>query len=65
MNFIDKKVSAKQVIAILARNGIQVDGKEATIILDFLYLIAKNYKRPEEAQNAKTLTRNRTFGKTL
>lgn len=65
MNFIDKKVSAKQVIAILAKNGIPVDDKEANVILDFLYLIGKNYRKPEEAQNAKTLTRDRTFGKTL
>jgi hypothetical protein len=44
MNFIDKKVSVKKAIAILARNGIQVNEEEAVSIIDFLYLMAKNYK---------------------
>jgi hypothetical protein len=47
MNFIDKKVSVKKAIAILARNGVQVDDDEAIVMLDFLYLMAKNYKKPE------------------
>jgi len=47
MNFIDKTVSAKRAISILAKNGVQVDDGEATIILDFLYLMAKNYNKPE------------------
>lgn len=47
MNFIDKKVSVKRAISILAKNGVQVDGDEATVILDFLYLLAKNYNKPE------------------
>lgn len=40
-NFGDKKVSTKQVIAILAKNNIKVDEEEATVILSFLYIVAK------------------------
>lgn len=63
MNFIDKKVSVKRAITILAKNGTHVDDKEANVILDFLYLIAKNYKKPEEHQNVKSLRRSRTAEK--
>lgn len=45
MKFIDRKVSIKRAIAILAKKGIQVDNDEATVILDFLYLMSKNYKK--------------------
>jgi len=44
MSFIDKKISVKRVIALLAKSGIQVDDNEGTVILNFLYLIAKNYQ---------------------
>lgn len=64
MNFIDRKVSVNKAIAILAKNGIQVADEEATVILDLLYLIAKNYKRPQE-KNAETPRRNRTSQKRL
>lgn len=60
MNFIDKKVSAKQVIGILALQGIHVDNDEAATILDFLYLMSKNYKEAKEGENARTLRGNRT-----
>ncbi|GGF38412.1 hypothetical protein KZP23_04595 [Echinicola marina] len=40
-SFGDKKVSTKHAIAILAKNSIQVDEDEATVILSFLYLVAK------------------------
>ncbi len=63
MNFIDKRVSAKQAIAILAKNGVQMDDNEANIILDFLYLIAKNYQQSEGDQSAETPRRNRIFEK--
>lgn len=63
MNFIDKKVSDKQAIAILAKSGIWVDDDEATIILDFLYLISKNYNKADKEKNVETLTRNRTSKK--
>lgn len=48
MNFIDKKVSVERAIAILAKNGIKVDYDEMTVILDFLYLVSKNYNKPKE-----------------
>lgn len=50
MNFIDKKVNINQVIKILAKNDIEVDDEEASAILDFLYLISKNYSKPEEEE---------------
>ncbi len=65
MNFIDKKVSVKTAIATLAKNGIQVDEVEGTVILDFLYLMAKNQKQPEEDKTIETLRRNRTPKKML
>lgn len=51
MNFTDKKISVKQAITILAKNSIEVDDDEATVIVDFLYLMAKNYKKEEEEKN--------------
>lgn len=65
MNFIDKKVSVNKAIATLAKNGIQVDEVEGTVILDFLYLIAKSHNRPEEGKNIETLRGNRTLKKML
>ncbi|SDP94735.1 hypothetical protein SAMN05428975_3985 [Mucilaginibacter sp. OK268] len=52
MNFIERKVSVKRAIFVLAKNGIEVDDSEASVILDFLYLIAKNYSKKEEVENA-------------
>ncbi len=63
MSFIDKKVSEKRATAILVKNGIQVSEEEANVILDFLYLVAKNYNKPEEGQEAESLRRNRTLEK--
>lgn len=51
MNFIDKKVSIKQAIWLLSKNGIQIDTSKATIILDFLYILAKNYNKYNIIQN--------------
>ncbi|CAD0225782.1 PTS sugar transporter subunit IIBC [Chryseobacterium sp. JV274] len=48
MNFIDRNVSVEQAITILAKNGVQVNDNEAKIILELLYLVAKNYKKSEE-----------------
>lgn len=48
MNFIDRNVSAEQVIIILAKNGVQVNEKEAKIILELLYLVLKSYNKPKE-----------------
>lgn len=63
MNFIDKKVSVGGAIAILAKNGIEVDDEEAAVILDFLYLMAKNSKIPGKGQFFETPGRNRTSEK--
>ena len=41
-SFTDRKVSLKQAISILAKNNIEVNDMEAGIILDFLYLVARN-----------------------
>lgn len=60
MNFIDKKVSAKQIIEILESQGIHMDDQEATVILDFLYLMAKNHREIGEDEYTKTLTGIRT-----
>jgi len=50
MNFIERKISVKRAISVLAKNGIEVDDSEASVILDFLYLIAKNYSKKEEVE---------------
>ena len=63
MNFIDRRISVNQAIAMLAKYGIEVDDAEAAVILDFLYLISKNHNKPEDAKNAETLKRNRTLEK--
>lgn len=52
MNFIDKRVSTKQTIEILTQNGIHVDEDEATVILDFLYLMSKNHKERKKAEKS-------------
>ncbi|MCI3938587.1 PTS sugar transporter subunit IIBC [Chryseobacterium aahli] len=48
MNFIDRNVSVEQAIIILAKNGVQVNEKEAKIILELLYLVSKSYNKPKE-----------------
>ena len=55
MNFTDKRVSVKRAITILAKNGIEVDDYEATVIVDFLYLMAKNHtkEKVEKIQKPK------------
>ena len=61
MNFISKKVSAKQIIEILESQGIHVDDEEATVILDFLYLLAKNHKEIDEDEKHQNPNRNSNF----
>lgn len=48
MNFIEKNVSVEKAVAILSKNGIQVNENEAKIILELLYLVSKNYDKPRE-----------------
>jgi len=50
MNFTERKISVKRAIVVLARNGINVDDSEAGIILDFLYLISKNYSESQDGR---------------
>jgi hypothetical protein len=45
MDFIDGKVSSRKAIALLARNGIEVNDEEAAVILNFLYLMAKIHNK--------------------
>lgn len=46
-NFNKRKITVQRAIQILSRNKIDVNEDEAAIILDFLYHIAKTYKKPE------------------
>jgi hypothetical protein len=39
--FINRRITIDQAIKILRRNGIQANEDQASLILDFLYLIAK------------------------
>jgi hypothetical protein len=48
MNFIEKNVSVEKAAIILSKNDIQVDDKEAKIILELLYLVSKNCYKPKE-----------------
>lgn len=54
MNFIDRNVSVEQSIIILAKNGVQVNEKEAKNILELLYLVAKNYNKSKEKKSSNT-----------
>lgn len=51
MNFRERKISPSQAVSILAKYGIELDYNEANIILDFLYLMAKNYNKNEKVEN--------------
>jgi hypothetical protein len=42
-NFREERVSVKKAISILAKDNICVNEEEASIILNFLYLIAKSH----------------------
>ena len=59
MNFIDKKITVNQAITILAKNNIDADENDAIVILDFLYLIAKNTNKVE-GKTSESLRTNRT-----
>lgn len=45
-SFIDKKVSVKQAIAILAKHKIKISENDAAVIIGFLYVVAKLYNKP-------------------
>ncbi|PUZ25493.1 hypothetical protein DCC81_14505 [Chitinophaga parva] len=42
--FSDRKVSTDQAIKVLRKNGIDANEKQAKVILDFLYFLAKMYR---------------------
>lgn len=48
MNFTDRNITVEQEIIILDKNETLVSDNEAKIILELLYLIAKNKKKSEE-----------------
>ncbi|QBA19738.1 PTS sugar transporter subunit IIBC [Chryseobacterium indologenes] len=58
MNYIDRNVSVEQAIIILSKNGVQVNDNEAKIILELLYLVAKNYNKSEvrKSSNLKKIS---------
>ncbi|HEX2846255.1 MAG TPA: hypothetical protein VHN59_06880 [Chitinophagaceae bacterium] len=50
-----RKVSTEKAIKLLRQGGIQVTKEEAEVILDFLYLIAKTYRKQIEMENQDEL----------
>jgi hypothetical protein len=50
-DFSSKKVSVTQAIKVLKRNGIEVGEDQASVILDFLYLLAKTFKNAENTKD--------------
>ena len=54
-NFKDKRISLKRAIAILAKNKIEVNDNEASVILDFLYHIATAYNKINDTQSTVNL----------
>ena len=56
----DRNVSITKAVRILTQNNIIVDESDASIILDFLYLIAKFSKERKDKITLNTLSENRT-----
>ncbi|MFD2870843.1 hypothetical protein ACFS5N_00080 [Mucilaginibacter ximonensis] len=61
LQFKDRNVTVKKAVHILALNNIVVDDDEASVILDFLYLVAKFSKKPDDRMPLDTLSGNRTL----
>jgi|GEM_PF-680143 len=53
--FLPRKVSTEKTIKLLKQGGIQVNKEEAEVILNFLYLIAKTYRKQIEMENQDEL----------
>lgn len=53
--FLPRKVSTEKAIKLLKQGGIQINKEEAEVILDFLYLIAKTYRKQIEMENQDEL----------
>ena len=52
-NFGKRRISVQRAVKVLSKNYIQVNEDEAAEILDFLYHIAKTYKKPENSNILK------------
>ena len=55
MSFGERKISINRTISILAKNKVEVNEDEATIILDFLYHIAVTFHKHESAKICSNL----------
>ncbi|NVM66882.1 hypothetical protein FHW88_005200 [Mucilaginibacter sp. SG538B] len=45
--FSSRKISITQAIKILKRSGVEISEDQVSIILDFLYLLARTFKLEE------------------
>lgn len=63
-SFKERKVSIKKAICILAQNNINIDDDEATVILNFLYVIAKSTPVHKVIPDLNHLKRNSNSEKT-
>lgn len=48
--FSGRKISVTQAVKVLKRSGIEVGEDQASVILDFLYLLAKTFKNTENTE---------------
>ena len=55
MEFVDRKVSNRQTISLLEKNGIEVNEEDAAAILNFLYLMAKIHNKKNALMDRKIL----------
>ena len=62
--FKEKKVTIKKAICILAQNNIKVDDDGATVILNFLYIVAKSTQLHKVAPDLNNLNRKSNSEKT-
>ncbi|MDQ0964923.1 hypothetical protein QFZ20_000326 [Flavobacterium sp. W4I14] len=49
---LDRKISVDEAVLLLGKDGIMVSRSEAHIILDFLYLMAKNNAISNDAEKS-------------
>jgi hypothetical protein len=52
MMILDRKISVNEAVLLLAKDSIMVSRSEAHIILDFLYLMAKNSPISNDAEKS-------------
>ncbi len=63
---MDKKVSIKRAIAIMAKNDIQINEDKAAIITDFLYTVARTYSNDKKkSYNLKWISNRPNTRQTL